>query len=507
MFHFPLKNFALIVTMSTLLAACGGGGGGSSSAGGESPPAGGGSTDTPADGGSTDGGSTDDGSTDGGSTDGGSTDGGSNDTTQVLAKIEIDTLSNTIVDEPKVQTLMTVTETNSDGEEIVSYEGYAGVEIRGASSQNFAKKSYGVETRNQDDSNLNTPLMGFPEENDWVFHGPYSDKSLMRNPLMFSIATDLGRYAPRWKHFSLSIDDEYKGVYVLLEKIKRDAFRVDISNLKVEDNEGEELSGGYILKIDKTVGEDPNNPGAGNYNDTISFTSDYRSEMGNKEHHFIYDTPKSEEITSAQKAYIQDYVHAFEDALKSDTFTDELSGYRNYIDVDSFVDYFVMGELGRNVDGYRLSTYLVKNKNEKLAMGPMWDLNLAFGNADYCDGGDVTGWAYQFNASCPSDNNPVPFWWGRLLEDPYFSNKVKARWQSLRLGSLADDALETKIDGFATQLEDSGSVDLNFDTWDILGRYLWPNAYVGDTYAEEVLYLKNWLKQRTEWLDDNIASM
>jgi spore coat protein CotH len=485
------KHLMLIAFTGCFLAACGGGGGG----GGDAPTTGGNTGGSGSGGGSTGGGST------GG---GGSGGGGQTVNTNQLAIVRIDTLSNTIVDEPKVQTQMRVIQINSEGSEVTTYSGYAGVEFRGASSQSFAKKSYGVETRNADDSNLNTELMGFASENDWVFHGPYSDKSLMRNPLMFSIASDLGRYAPRWQHFDLYINDDYQGIYVLLEKIKRDVARVDISKLKEDENDGEDVTGGYILKVDKTVGD---TSGTGNYNDHISFTSDYRSEMGNKQHHFIYDTPDPDEITDQQRTYIQDYIGAFEDALKSADFTDETNGYPAFIDIDSFVDYFILSELGRNVDGYRLSTYLVKDKNQKLAMGPIWDLNLAFGNADYCDGGDYQGWAYQFNSVCPNDNNPVPFWWSRLLADPAFAAKVKSRWQQLRLSTLANNQLLNTVDDMVSTLEESESINRNFDVWDVLGRYLWPNAYVGDTFDDEVQYLKGWLQNRAEWLDDNISEL
>jgi hypothetical protein len=420
-----------------------------------------------------------------------------------LPIVEIDTLGNIIVDEPKVKTMMVVKELNDDGIEIVTYQGFAGLEFRGASSQSFDKKSYGVETRNDDDSNLNTSILGFPEENDWVFYGPYSDKSLMRNPLMFSIASDLNRYASCWQYFDLYINEQHQGIYVLLEKMKRDDFRININKLKESENDGEDVTGGYIIKIDKTVGD---GNGTGDYNDTISFASFHLSQR-NKKHHFLYDTPDADEITTEQKTYIQSYLHDFEDALQSVNFTDEEVGYRNYIDVDSFVDYFILNELGRNVDSYRLSTYLVKDKNAKLAMGPMWDLNLAFGNANYCEGDNVRTWAYEFSAVCPSDANPVPFWWQRLLSDPYFSDKVKSRWQALRLNVLSDEHSEAKINDISLLLEKSKSVPENFSVWGTLGEYVWPNAFIGESHQQEVDYLKTWLQSRVSWLDNNIPAL
>jgi len=426
----------------------------------------------------------------------------------VLPSLRILRLGNTIIDEPKIQGRMRITEYFIGELPISDYQGAIGIEYRGSSSQYYYdKKNYGLETRDNEGNDLDVSLLGFPEEEDWVLHGPFGDKSLMRNTLMFDIADTFGRYRSQWRYLELYIDGEYMGLYVLLEKIKRDESRVDIATLKDTDNEGEELTGGYIIKLDKTNGEH-DDPAAWNlYTANMSFTSEHGSGINSSFHHFIYHYPKSSKISEAQKTYIQNYVHAFEDALAGDMFKDEELGYRNYLDVDSFVDYFIATEISGNVDAFSLSTFLQKDKNGKLAMGPLWDFNLAFGNADYCFGWQYDVWLYRSEERCEGGDFATPFWWYRLLEDEYFVALVKARWQQLRSDALSDAALEIKIAEKSTYLISSGAAERNFERWDVLGMYIWPNYNVGFTYEEEVEYLADWLTNRMAWLDVEIENL
>ena len=417
-----------------------------------------------------------------------------------LPQITINTNGTTIVDEPKINAQMAIS-TNG----VVSFEGNIGIEIRGASSQSFPKKSYGLETRDQNNDDLNVSLLGLPEEEDWVLYAPYSDKSLMRNILIYDLSRDIEMYASRSVFVELTINDIYKGVYVFMEKLKRDSQRIAINKLKADENSGEDLTGGYILKIDKTAGT---NLGDG-YNELNSFTSQHEppnASLG-QEIHFLYEYPKADKITPQQKAYISGYVTGFENALASDNFTDPVLGYANFIDVQSFIDFFLLNELSNNVDGFRLSTFMHKDKNGKLKMGPIWDFNLAFGNADYCSGGATNVWAYRFNERCNADFWQVPFWWKRLLQDPVFVSQLKERWNTLRMSVFSEASILAKIDAYTTILEKAGAIDDNFKTWNILGAYIWPNNFIGNTYDEENNYLKNWIQNRVTWLDGAINSL
>ncbi|MDH3699012.1 MAG: CotH kinase family protein [Flavobacteriaceae bacterium] len=417
-----------------------------------------------------------------------------------LPHVFVNTNGRTIVDEPKIDGEIRITE-----EEVETYSGRIGIEIRGASSQMFPKKSYGMETRDEVNEDLDVALLGLPEEEDWILYAPYSDKSLMRNILIYDLSRDMNRYASRSLFVELTINDVYKGVYVFMEKLKRDAERIAINKLNDDENTGEDLTGGYILKIDKLAGT---NLGDG-YNDLNSFTSAYAPPSASigQEIHFLYEEPDAEDITTEQKTYISTYVNTFETALASDEFADLVLGYPAYIDIESFIDFFILTEISNNVDGYRLSTFMTKDKNGKFEMGPIWDFNLAFGNADYCSGGETNVWAYKFNERCSEDFWLIPFWWERLLEDPAFVGPLKARYQALRAGELSDAQIMSRINTYDEKLTSSGSVYTNFTTWNVLGIYVWPNRFVGTSHDEEVTYLRDWISDRLLWLDSAIEGL
>ncbi len=418
-----------------------------------------------------------------------------------LPQVVVNTNGGTIVDEPKIPSDATIIVAND-----TLYSGNMGIEFRGATSQTlFPKKSYGLETWDENNEDINVSLLGLPEEEDWILYGPYSDKSLMRNILIYDLSRDIGRYASRSLFVDLTLNGNYQGVYVFMEKLKRDGERIDINKLKEDENEGEDVTGGYILKIDKTAG---NNLGEG-YNELNSFVSDYPppNAFGGQETYFLYEYPDAEDITAAQKTYISEYMGAFEDALISDDFRDPVLGYEAYIDVPSFIDFFLLNELANNVDGYRLSTFMHKDKNEKLKMGPIWDFNLAFGNADYCGGGSPQVWAYKFNERCPQDIWLVPFWWDRLMQDPDFVEQLKARWATLRGSTFSNGAIEARIGNYLETLEQSGAKDTNFQVWPVIGSYVWPNNFVGTSYGEELAYLQNWITMRLDWLDTSISQL
>jgi hypothetical protein len=409
-----------------------------------------------------------------------------------LPLVAIYTQNVTIPDEPKIQAILKISDR---GEPL--FEGPVGIETRGQSSQYFyPKKQYGFETRSIEDFELDVDvsLLGLPEEEDWILQAPYGDKSLMRNVLTYSLSEDMGRYASRTRYVNLNLNDQNDGVYVLMERLKRDVNRIDINELRPVENEGSALTGGYILKIDKGTDINP----------TTAFASKYTSSEQSVIH-FLYETPDAETITTAQKDYIQRYISDFEDALQSENFTDANEGYKAYINVDSFVDFFILTELGNNVDGYRLSTWLTKDRDEKLKMGPVWDFNLAYGNANYCAAERYDVWAYRLSDRCPGDFYPVPFWWMRLMQDPAFKEAVKTRFTSLRQGVLSDASIAAKIEQYRELLDSSNNAGYNFSRWPILGEWVWPNFFVGQTYKEEVDYLKEWTLNRTAWLDEQIS--
>ncbi len=411
-----------------------------------------------------------------------------------LPLISINTNGNIIVDEPKVSANLQI----KKGDSLIEVH-QIGIEIRGSSSQMFDKKSYGFETWDENGEDLDVSLGGFPEEEDWILYGPYSDKSLIRNILIYDLSNAIGQYATRTDFYELEINESFLGTYVLMEKIKRDKNRVAISKNKEED-----ISGGYILKIDKPTGDGEW------YDESFSFSSKYmpNGSLGqNKNTFFLYEYPDSDDIDNDQKDYIQSYIHNFENALASEEFKSDENGYRNYIDLDSFIDFFILNEISKNPDGYRLSTFMHKDKGEKLKMGPIWDFNLAFGNVNYCTGSSPEGWIYRFNDVCPDDTWLVPFWWGRFMEDPAFVSALKERWNNLRTNFFTNSEILQRITSLEENLKISNAAKNNFSKWLVLGEYVWPNDYIGNSYDDEINYLKDWIVNRLEWLDTEINSL
>jgi hypothetical protein len=386
-------------------------------------------------------------------------------------------------------------ETNHLSDPYNHYDGFIGIELRGSSTLWFPKKQFAVETRDSLGENNNVSLFGMPEENDWIFNAPYTDKSLMRNVLIYNMARDAGRYASRTHYFELVLNDDYRGVYVMLEKVKRDDNRVDISKLEPDELSGDDVTGGYIIKIDKWDGE---NLGGWYSEPQLENYSGF---------YYQYHYPKPDEIAPEQQEYIINYIDDFEQVMNSENYMNTTSGYPSIIHWDSFVDFLIMQEITKNVDGYRLSSYLYKDidsNDGRLVAGPIWDFNLGFGNADYCDGWATTGWAIDFNLVCPGDSYQIPFWWYLIWSDESFRWTVQQRWHDLRQTTLSDNYVNAAIDSLHDHIGEAAN--RNFERWPILGEYVWPNYFIGETYEEEVEYLRDWIMTRMEWMDNELLA-
>ena len=344
----------------------------------------------------------------------------------ILPIILIDTGGKNIPDEPKITARMKVVDHdngfNKPTDAEAEYDGYIGIEIRGHSSSSYPQKPYGIETRDSLGNNLNVSLMGMPKENDWILISNYNDKSFVRNILSFELFRRMGHYAARARLCEVMINSKYRGIYVFCEKIKPDKNRVNIVKLTPEDKTGNALTGGYIINVD--------------YHDA---TNSWRSYFPafyypDKKVYYVYVNPKPDEITVKQKSYIQGFIRDAEGALYGNNFTDPAIGYRRFIDVPSFIDYFILGEVSRSVDAYKKSRFFFKNRNDKdslLYTGPVWDFDWAWKNIRECIYSDTNGayWSYKTN-DCNPDNN-APDWYIRLLQDGYFTNKLIERYQAL----------------------------------------------------------------------------
>jgi len=380
-----------------------------------------------------------------------------------------------------------------------AYNGKIGIEYRGSSSMMFPKKNMGFETRNADGTNADVALLGLPEENDWVLHGPYSDKTLIRNYLAYNLALSMGKYAPRTKMCEVYIDDVFQGLYILVEKIKRDKNRVDLAKLEAKDVSGIALTGGYIVKIDRSADN--------SYSDGFFSEYDGTGTGGGprgKKVFYAWSYPDRTEILPAQKDYITRKIRDFENVMVSWFYNDPIIGYTKVIDVNSFIDYWIMVEISKNTDGFRLSAYLHKDRDDRdplIHMGPIWDYDLAFGNANYLEAANTWGWNYLV----PADGWGNPTWWNKLLNDVDFKNKLKCRWLELRSTLLSNNSISSTIDQAVEQVGDAAT--RNFEKWPIHGQYIWPNPYVGNTYSEDVNYMKDWMLRRLAWIDGYLGGV
>ncbi|MCK9280759.1 MAG: CotH kinase family protein [Melioribacteraceae bacterium] len=422
-----------------------------------------------------------------------------NFTSSNLPIVIIDTKGKTIVDEPKVLVKMGIIDNgpgniNHVTDSLNGYDGWIGIEIRGSSSQMFPKKQYGFETADSLGEDLDVSLLGFPEESDWILSAPYTDKTMFRNVLVYQLATDMGRYASRNKFCELVINGEYRGAYILMEKIKRDKNRVNIKKLEPKDSTGDKLTGGYIIKLDKLTGSD-----------TEGWFSRFRPlDDVSRKVYFQYDTPKQKDLVPQQETYIQKYIYDIENNLNTALYNDPVRGYYHNINLDSFVDLFIANEITKNVDGYRLSTFLYKDRDSedgRLTFGPVWDYDLGFGNVNYDDSYTTEGWKLLTKNY---SEWLTPFWFKKLFLDPVFQNRLAKKWNDLKGTSLSYNYFDDKIDSLVI-LTNQARIR-NFEKWKIIGEYVWPNNYIGKTYEDDVNYLKVWIYNRINWINSQILS-
>src|SRR6266404_3406072 len=379
------------------------------------------------------------------------------------------------------------------------FEGLGELNVRGHTSLRHPKHSYHFQTKTDGLTSRKVSLLGLPKDSDWVLYAPYSDKSLIRDVLGYEISNQIGRYAARTKFVEVFLNDSrgklsqrnYLGVYVFEEKIKRGKNRVDIEKLRPEDNTEPNITGGYIIKKDHS--DQVDNP-----DDSVPMLggssrrkeSAFRSSRGNQ---FFYVEPKGDQITPEQKTWLRQYINRFERVLYDDDFKDPKTGYAAFIDPDSFIDHHLLVEFSKNIDGFRFSTFYHKDRGGRLKMGPIWDWNLSFGNANARDGFNPEGWYWS-----QLDDRQYS-WFRRLFEDPDFAQRYVDRWGELRSNQFAIARLLARIDELATLLNEAQV--RNFRRWRLLGRNVWPNAYVGRTFSDEIDFLKQWIQQRIEWMD------
>jgi hypothetical protein len=367
-----------------------------------------------------------------------------------------------------------------------AYVGPIGIEIHGSSSTGYPKLAYKFECRDDAGDDTNCALVHLPAGSDWVLHAPYSDKTYMRNALAYGLgraaAADRGAWEPRTQFVELVLDGEYEGVYVLVERVSREDDRLAIP--KTTDPVDGTVAGGFIVKVDQ-------HRSAGF--DTARGTP------------IDWAEPKSGEVTPAEAAYMLDWFDRAEAVLAGDGFADPATGYAAVIDVDAWVDHWLLNELAHNIDAYRLSAYLWTDGPPGTALlraGPLWDFDRAFGDVNYCYTWTTDGWIYDSLDECGYAYE-FPFWWERLRQDPAFRARLRTRWDELRAGALSDDAITARIAGYRAETAEAEVRD--HQRWPIIGTSVDPNYYVGATWNDEIVWLREWTLERAAWMDLHVG--
>jgi spore coat protein CotH len=357
-----------------------------------------------------------------------------------------------------------------------------GVRGRGNASWNFPKKPYRLKF-----SSKRSPLGAPAKAKKWTLINNYGDKTLMRNILAFEVSRRAGlAYTPFCHPVDVILNGEYKGCYQLCDQIEVAKGRVDITEMEPEDVSGDNLTGGYLIEIDAYAEQE------------ISY---FKSNKGTP---VTIKSPDDEDIVAQQSAYIKNFFNNMEMAVFASNFTDEAKGYRKYLDLDSFLRFFIVGEFAGNTDTY-WSVYMYKDRNSgKLYSGPIWDYDLAFENDNrtypinsigdfiYATKGSVASWAVRDMVT-------------RIVkEDTAARDRLIEIWNGMRSSNFNEASLLEYVGQTQALLEESQQ--LNFKRWKILNEQVHQNYQALGSYSAEVYVIKNYIRQRLTTLDGLIRN-
>ena len=328
---------------------------------------------------------------------------------------------------------------------------------RGNSTWGMPKKPYQMKLASKRE------FLDMENDKKWLFLAEYADKTMLRNQIAFEMGyLSTLDWTTDAEFAEVFLNQNYIGTYHITQKVEEGSDRVNIGDT------------GFLLEIDQLERLDP---------DDVYFQSDM----------FLINIKEPELVEGdSQYLYISGLVNEFEQALYSNQFADPVNGYQKYIDLESFIDWYLISEITKNVDSrFFSSIYFNVIPGEKIKMGPLWDFDLAFGNVDYADPEFPEGfWIKQ---------NP---WYERLFQDPNFVRQVQERFTYFNNNRAF---LLAKVDEYAEKLQYAQAE--NDAKWQTIGVYVWPNPVVLDTYDEEVARLKSWFNTRMDWLDNALNQL
>ncbi|MBN1171202.1 MAG: CotH kinase family protein [Micromonosporaceae bacterium] len=371
----------------------------------------------------------------------------------------------------------------------------AGFHLRGGSSANFEKAPYRVELRDNANADADYPLLNMPADSDWVLRGPFPDKTLIRDAFAFGVGRDMGLQVPRYALVELYLNldsqpmaaNDYQGVYMLVETIKRSPDRLNIQKMKETDLSEPAVTGGYILQFNMMASEPP----------LLQCTQKAGQPCWSD-----LEVIEPDNLQTQQQTWITNYVQRLHDALHSANPANAQTGYPAYIDVNSFINRIIHNELAREGDAYLRSTHFYKDRGGKLVAGPLWDYDLgyaAFTGFGGMGGSTVQGWQFQpmFGMTSTTD------WFLKLMQNQTFSQQVNSRWQQLRQGVLSNAQMNARIATLTSAL--TRAAQRNFQRWPNLGTATVGGfgTQVTQTWDQQIQIMRDFLSQRAAWLDSS----
>jgi len=422
------------------------------------------------------------------------------------------------------------------------HHGFGEIEIAGQTSAGFAKPPYRFELQDAMRNDEDVPLLGMPADSDWRLRNPYNDKTYLNDFMAFESFEEMGHYSVRRKYVEVFLDSgggrltypgDYIGVEVLAEHIKVNNDRVDVDELTPQATNEPAITGGYIFKKDKDSDGDLNfltQGGAGHPGQGLKLHDPKPNAMRvTPRVTTSFPGPGYTPSGTNQMNYLRNYLNRMEQAMYAANWL-SLTGtnhYSHYLDVDSFVDMHWIVEFTKQIDGYRLSSFFTKPRNGKVIAGPIWDWNLAYGNADYLEGGNTNGWYFE---DASTDQH---IWLRRLMNggtgvnvtgvggDPDFNQKIADRWSVLRTNQMGLSNTIARIDELSTYLSEAARRDL-YGKYraGLIGVYTWPNPslangfhvdyvtptnYLGSNATSIIWQMKKWVTGRYLWIDNQFT--
>lgn len=364
----------------------------------------------------------------------------------------------------------------------INFEGYMDIRYRGASSFFAAsKKSYALRATdpNREGKKKKSKLLGMRKGKKWALKASAIDKSMIRDALTFELARTYMEFVPQVRFCEVVLDGTYQGVYCLSEQITPDRLKLEKPGTNKAD-----ASGGYLLQADYHHIENSAQP------KEKSYPSKYWN-IG-----YLQEYPDNAKTTRQQTDYLRNRIAEIEKAVKERN----LSRLARLVDINSMIDYQLAAELSHNGDGYLFSTYLYKHRDDSDGRFKfsLWDYDLAYGNYSKPEVSRTDSWMYDRQG----------YWWKEMMQNAAYADAVKARWRQYRTGAYSDAHIAQVIDSLANILTVGGAIRRNTAAWNVWNR-AWhrevkPQKYISSSYEEELAYLREWIRRRLQWMDEQL---